>query len=568
MSTRRISTIVLAAASVIGLLVSAAEADIIAYQVPAGTVGTQAFDGPLGMDFNTTDSQWVKVTQLGVFDSAQDGLNRPITAYIYDRITQTAVATLAFSTGSGDTLIDGSRFQALASPLFLPPGFQGSVVAENYGTGELNGNSGAPVWTTDSGGGLLSFVGSSRYGTTQGAYPGSPDGGPANRYAAGTFMFDNPQPQVGGAVPVANPSFEVPAHGPGGFSNAVPGWTPDTGNNAGNYRPTTTQFPTGVPDGNQVLFINGGVMRSDPLGALKPDTLYILEAEWGERADSPGPQHIMSLVAGGTNVAGGTHLGWIGWVNTTTNVGGVDPAPGQFETARGYFTANHNAAPGSPLRIEFGKTSGGQAIYDSVRLRALTGAAVPLVNPSFELTDVASGGWSPTVPGWTPAGPGNKGVYESLSQIVPADLSQVLFIETSGSMTQTLTGVPLEGNHRYFLLVDVADRDSTSFAGYTVELLAGGQVVARDNNSLLVPQFSGQPGQFLATSVIDVFVPDGHPLVGQDLGIRLSALTLGAHAYFDNVRLFSVLVPEPSAMALALLGFVGLAGCAWRRRRP
>jgi len=39
-------------------------------------------------------------------------------------------------------------------------------------------------------GASLVFVGLSRYAATGGPFPGTPDGGPANRYAAGTFYFE------------------------------------------------------------------------------------------------------------------------------------------------------------------------------------------------------------------------------------------------------------------------------------------------------------------------------------------------------------------------------------------
>ena len=53
----------------------------------------------------------------------------------------------------------------------------------NIGTGNLK------TWTTDDGGGLLTFVGSGRYGGSPGVFPATPDGGPADRYAAGTFEY-------------------------------------------------------------------------------------------------------------------------------------------------------------------------------------------------------------------------------------------------------------------------------------------------------------------------------------------------------------------------------------------
>jgi hypothetical protein len=91
----------------------------------------------------------------------------------------------------------------------LGAGFEGSVIVFGYGDGvsaEPDGNSfGAATgtssfpWTTDDGGGLISFVGAGRFSNTGGtaiSFPTIIDGGPANRYAAGTFSFT-----AGSAVP-------------------------------------------------------------------------------------------------------------------------------------------------------------------------------------------------------------------------------------------------------------------------------------------------------------------------------------------------------------------------------
>src|SRR5262249_34079475 len=80
----------------------------IAYQVPAGTVGQQAFGGPLGMDFDV--QQTIAITRLGVFDSGSDGLSLPLTARIFNRDTQTQLAALSFPAGTPGQLVDGSRF--------------------------------------------------------------------------------------------------------------------------------------------------------------------------------------------------------------------------------------------------------------------------------------------------------------------------------------------------------------------------------------------------------------------------------------------------------------------------
>ncbi len=161
----------------------------VAYNVPAATVGNQSWTGALGMDFDVVST--IVVTQLGVFDSNSDGLMSPITAYIYDRDTQTVVTSLLFAAGATGTLVDGSRFLSLACPLSLPAGFHGEIVADGYGASEMNGNGmgSTPSWTTDTGSGSISFSGVGRYAAAAGVYPTSLDSGPANRYAAGTFQF-------------------------------------------------------------------------------------------------------------------------------------------------------------------------------------------------------------------------------------------------------------------------------------------------------------------------------------------------------------------------------------------
>jgi hypothetical protein len=171
----------------------------IAYQIPAGTAGNQNFGGQLGLDFNVNVP--ITIIRLGVFDSASDGLNAPITARVYDRKTQTELASLLFTTDDPGDLEDGNRFKELDPPLELPAGLEGTLAASGYGDTELNGNQGAVDLGlgTDDGGCAISFVGSGRYGLDPAVFPPVPDGGPVNRYAAGTFEFKltgGPPPQV------------------------------------------------------------------------------------------------------------------------------------------------------------------------------------------------------------------------------------------------------------------------------------------------------------------------------------------------------------------------------------
>ncbi|MEZ6134980.1 MAG: PKD domain-containing protein [Pirellulaceae bacterium] len=132
---------------------------------------------------------------MGVFDDLSDGLRVAITAHLYDRDNPSVpLRTVVFAAGDAEatsgTLVGGSRFLPIA-PLDLEPGFHGTIVAENYQSLERHGNNfgSAPLGTTNNPGNLISFVGASRYGT-KGAFPTNIDNGPANRFAAGTFVYE------------------------------------------------------------------------------------------------------------------------------------------------------------------------------------------------------------------------------------------------------------------------------------------------------------------------------------------------------------------------------------------
>ncbi len=171
-----------------GTISSPFSATNTSYLVPRGTAGNQPFSGPLGMAFDVNEP--VRITELGVFDDLSNGLKNTLTATLWDRTdTTTPMATLTFTPGDPGRLDGGSRFKPLPTPVTLPAGFQGLIVAQGYGANERNGNSVSPAWTTNSGDGAITFVGPSRYGNTPGVYPDQLDTSTANRFAAGTFNF-------------------------------------------------------------------------------------------------------------------------------------------------------------------------------------------------------------------------------------------------------------------------------------------------------------------------------------------------------------------------------------------
>jgi len=234
----------------------------IAYVVPEGTSGVQQdFQGSLGLDFNVVSP--IRIRSLGVFDDGSDGLSRIITAYVYDRDTQAALASLVFTPDDASTLDGGSRFKNLDTPVLLLQGFRGTIAASGYGPGERNGNrplNGQGPWSVDTGGCLIAFVGSARYGADPAAFPPSGDAGPPNQYAAGTFVFEPVSPSE-----VPQPPENLTATG--GAGNVTLAWQapaeglPPEGYNVYRTRPlpvervnpvliTATSFTTGS-------FVNG-----------------------------------------------------------------------------------------------------------------------------------------------------------------------------------------------------------------------------------------------------------------------------------------------------------------------
>lgn len=177
---------------------------LAAYQVNAGTSGNQDYGGSLGMDFVVR--QPVVVTELGCFDDGSDGLHATIRVQLWrrnesgtpdvfsDDAGESVLAAATFAPSDSGSLSGGSRFKSLAAPLTLAPGAY-TIVASGYSATERNGNFGVgspnEPWETHSGDGSLAFVGGARYGVA-GSFPGTVDGGPANRYAAGTFRFAGP----------------------------------------------------------------------------------------------------------------------------------------------------------------------------------------------------------------------------------------------------------------------------------------------------------------------------------------------------------------------------------------
>lgn len=233
---------------------------------------------------------------------------------------------------------------------------------------------------------------------------------------------------------------------------------------------------------------------------------------------------------------------------------------------------------------------------------------ISIINPSFE-TDVALSGefrvFNPA--GWSrhdPAGIVNQG-SNAVGVLNPTGTTfyvdptphgnkvALIYLEQrrgtnlagdAVGLLQTLTGNTLALNTRYTLTAAVGNiasgsglgisasfgfADLSGFPGYRVELLAGGQVVAADDNSLVISD-----GRFATSSVV-LNVGQSHALAGQTLGIRLINLNLatgnpterGREVNFDNVSLVAAPVPEMPPGALYLAGLALIGSIALRRGR-
>jgi len=180
-----------AAAGLVLLCANVASA-AIAYDVTTGTLGNQDYSGPLGLDFDVNAGQSITVTQLGAFDSGTDGIDGQLDVGIFDRNTGLLVGSVAVIT-TADNLVNGNRFEDIVDFVLGPGNY--SIVADGFDAVDLNFNSSGAANTSnsqDTGGGAISYVGGGRFGGGGDplSFPGGTDGGPEDRYNAGTFQFE------------------------------------------------------------------------------------------------------------------------------------------------------------------------------------------------------------------------------------------------------------------------------------------------------------------------------------------------------------------------------------------
>jgi hypothetical protein len=148
------------------------------------------------------------------------------------------------------------------------------------------------------------------------------------------------------------------------------------------------------------------------------------------------------------------------------------------------------------------------------------------------------------------------------------NVGAILLAQAPGSgmvgFTQTLSST-LKANVKYSLQVEVGNPGSifAGFPGYRIQLLAGGTIIAEDDNTLSLSE-----GTF-DTSIISFTTSANDLNIGQQLEIRLLNILDGSglEVDFDDVKLEAKPVPEPiSALGLLALGALGSSSVLNRKK--
>jgi hypothetical protein len=158
--------------------------------------------------------------------------------------------------------------------------------------------------------------------------------------------------------------------------------------------------------------------------------------------------------------------------------------------------------------------------------------SIPISNFSFENPSLRYGGFTFDAAGWTVTR--EAGAFHPNKSHLPQGATDG--IQTGwanyGKLSQSLPAV-LAANTHYVLTVDLLHRIDEPSSSSTVELLAGGKVLASST-------IKGGARGTNAVQTVNFIAGAAEPYMGQPLGINL--ISDGVQANWDNVRLLSTKV--------------------------
>ncbi|MFW6175977.1 MAG: hypothetical protein ACOC7L_04055, partial [Acidobacteriota bacterium] len=161
-------------------------------------------------------------------------------------------------------------------------------------------------------------------------------------------------------VPIVNPDFEADSlPSPGADQPTITGWDTTSGGGDGIFRPTASDYPTGIPSGQNVAYVNlsGNRVRQVLSTPLEANTRYVLKVEVGWNNNDPFDGYIVQLR-----------------VNTSTVLAEDNssqmPVQGSFVTSTVELVTGPDPEHlGAPLEIWL-RSPGIQANFDDVRMTA------------------------------------------------------------------------------------------------------------------------------------------------------------------------------------------------------
>ena len=200
----------------------------------------------------------------------------------------------------------------------------------------------------------------------------------------------------------------------------------------------------------------------------------------------------------------------------------------------GYGVVFRTSVPVQGVRIT---ASGHDTLSISAPVYVEPPVMIPVTNAGFEDPVLAEDDYTWfDVPGWTISGMGGSGIWHVTSTdfdpVVAPEGQNVLytdrFLGEVGGVAQVLTET-FAANTNYTLTVEVGNSWWYYNGGYSVQLLAGGTVIAEDYDTLW-PEY-----KTWATSTVQyTYDPADSALVGQPLEIRLLNLGLDKDSPADN----------------------------------